>query len=313
MWRFFAAEYAYCKELVDFFRLKKRMSEPHFQIFTGNTQDGTDIELIITGASGVKAAMAAGYVMAGKSVGDDDVCVCVEPSLSVEASTVKEKSAICVEIHDMSSDRYFYPDICPVHDYEEYSSHSELFAALYESLVCFFKQHQLVFFKCADGWSGSFADFIKIFQKNNCGRHPFHHVYIERKLAENYDVDNVLKKLPGSRIVWINHYKDVFNRKNQSLEIQKKSPALILAKKEGQLIYSGSKECQDFGNDNFYYTSCMMNCLFDCEYCYLQGMYPSADVVLFMNLEDIFNEVVRMLTVHPVYLCVSYDTDLIAL
>ena len=132
MWRFFAAEYAYCKELVDFFRLKKRMSEPHFQIFTGNTQDGTDIELIITGASGVKAAMAAGYVMAGKSVGDDDVCVCVEPSLSVEASTVKEKSAICVEIHDMSSDRYFYPDICPVHDYEEYSSHSELFAALYE-------------------------------------------------------------------------------------------------------------------------------------------------------------------------------------
>ena len=313
MWRFFAAEYSYCKELVDFFRLRKRMSEPHFQIFTGNTQDGTDIELIITGASGVKAAMAAGYVMAGKSVGDDDVCVCVEPSLSVEASTVKEKSAICVEIHDMSSDRYFYPDICPAHDYEEYSSQSEIFAALYESLVCFFKQHQLVFFKCADGWSGSFADFMKIFQKNNCGRHPFHHVYIERKLAENYDVDNVLKKLPGSRIVWINHYKDVFNRKNQSLEIQKKSPALILAKKEGQLIYSGSKECQDFGNDNFYYTSCMMNCLFDCEYCYLQGMYPSADVVLFMNLEDIFNEVVRMLTVHPVYLCVSYDTDLIAL
>ena len=101
MWRFFAAEYSYCKELVDFFRLKKRMSEPHFQIFTGNTQDGTDIELIVTGASGVKAAMAAGYVMAGKSVGDDDVCVCVEPSVSVKASTVKEKSAICVEIHDM--------------------------------------------------------------------------------------------------------------------------------------------------------------------------------------------------------------------
>lgn len=86
----FAAEYSYCKELVDFFRLKKRMSEPHFQIFTGNTQDGTDIELIVTGASGVKAAMAAGYVMAGKSVGDDDVCVCVEPSVSVKASTVKE-------------------------------------------------------------------------------------------------------------------------------------------------------------------------------------------------------------------------------
>ena len=91
------------------------------------------------------------------------------------------------------------------------------------------------------------------------------------------------------------------------------SPALILAKKEGQLIYDGSRECQNFGNEHFYYTSCMMNCLFDCEYCYLQGMYPSADVVIFMNIEDIFDEVDRLLYEHEVYLCVSYDTDLIAL
>ena len=56
-----------------------------------------------------------------------------------------------------------------------------------------------------------------------------------------------------------------------------------------------------------------MNCLFDCEYCYLQGMYPSADVVLFMNLDDIFHEVDELLREHGVYLCISYDTDLVAL
>ncbi len=57
-----------------------------------------------------------------------------------------------------------------------------------------------------------------------------------------------------------------------------------------------------------------MNCIFDCAYCYLKGMYPSANIVVFVNLEeDIFAEVERVLENHPLYLCVSYDTDLLAL
>ena len=47
-----------------------------------------------------------------------------------------------------------------------------------------------------------------------------------------------------------------------------------------------------------------MNCVFDCEYCYLKGMYPSANLVVFVNLEDIFAEVEKRLAAHPVYLCV---------
>ena len=54
------------------------------------------------------------------------------------------------------------------------------------------------------------------------------------------------------------------------------------------------------------------DCIYDCEYCYLKGMYPSANIVIFVNIEDIFEELHRMLSEHPVYLCVSYDTDLLA-
>ena len=308
MWRFFAEEYSYCKELVSFFRLKKRMNELHFQIFAGNTPEGTQIELVVAGNSPVKAAMAAGYVMKGQIVDESDVCVCLEPCAQAGQGT-----GICVEIHDTMQEKYFYPDICPVHGYEEYGSGNECFAAWYDTLTCFYMQHQLVFFRCDAGWTEGFYEFMRGFWAAYEGRHPFHHVYAERKLIGQYDADSVLNKLSGSRVVWINHYKDIFNRKGQSLEIQKKSPSLILAKKEGQLIYQGSRECQSFGNEHFYYTSCMMNCLFDCEYCYLQGMYPSADVVIFMNIEDIFSEVDRLLAEHPVYLCISYDTDLIAL
>lgn len=308
MWRFFAADYSYCRELVSLFKLKKRMAEPHFQIFAGNAPDGTEVELVIAGNTPVKAAMAAGYVMSGQGVDKNDVCVCLEKASEAEADC-----GICAEIHDIMQDRYYYPDICPVHSYKEYSSENECFAAWYETLTCFYMQHQIIFFGCNTGWAEKFYEFMKSFHEICGQKHPFHHVYVERKLRGQYDVTGIINKLSGSRVVWINHYKDIFNRKGQSLAFQKKSPALILAKKEGKLVYNGSKECQSFGNEHFYYTSCMMNCLFDCEYCYLQGMYPSADVVLFMNLDDIFHEVDELLREHGVYLCISYDTDLVAL
>ena len=57
-----------------------------------------------------------------------------------------------------------------------------------------------------------------------------------------------------------------------------------------------------------------MNCVYNCEYyCYLKGMYPSGNIVVFVNLEDIFAELEEILQKHPVYLCVSYDSDLMAL
>ena len=308
MWRFFAADYSYCRELVSLFKLKKRMAEPHFQIFAGNAPDGMEVELVIAGNTPVKAAMAAGYVMSGHGVDKNDVCVCLEKASEAEADC-----GICAEIHDIMQDRYYYPDICPVHSYKEYSSENECFAAWYETLTCFYMQHEIIFFGCNTGWAEKFYEFMKSFHEICGQKHPFHHVYVERKLRGQYDVTGIFDKLSGSRVVWINHYKDIFNRKGQSLAFQKKSPALILAKKEGKLVYNGSKECQSFGNEHFYYTSCIMNCLFDCEYCYLQGMYPSADVVLFMNLDDIFHEVDELLREHGVYLCISYDTDLVAL
>lgn len=143
--------------------------------------------------------------------------------------------------------------------------------------------------------------------------YKFSHVYVEKE-AFNYSISSkIISHFEKSRIIEIDHYKDVFCRKNQNFVLQKNSPKLILAVKKNNLVYHGSEMCDDFGNDNFYYTSAVMNCIYNCEYCYLQGMYPSSNVVIFVNIEDMINEVEKMLQVHPVYLCVSYDTDLMAI
>lgn len=141
----------------------------------------------------------------------------------------------------------------------------------------------------------------------------FSHIYVEKAVLNHVRTQKILAKFPSAKIIEINHYKDVFCRSKQSHVLQHHTQKLILAARQGALLYEGAPVCQSFGNRYFYYTSCMMNCIFDCEYCYLKGMYPSANIVVFVNLEDIFAEVEQVLKNHPLYLCVSYDTDLLAM
>ncbi len=146
----------------------------------------------------------------------------------------------------------------------------------------------------------------------DCYNGSFSHIYVEKEVADHARTRAILAKFPQAQVIEIGHYKDVFCRSRQNYMLQHKAQSLILAAKHGRLVYEGAPVCQSFGNENFYYTSCMMNCIYNCEYCYLKGMYPSGNVVVFVNLEDIFAELQGMLSEHPVYLCVSYDTDLLA-
>lgn len=145
----------------------------------------------------------------------------------------------------------------------------------------------------------------------------FSHIYLERE-AEAYPLaQKVLKRFSRATVVAVEDYKDIFGRPRQNFQLQKKSSQLILAVKKDALIYAGSSNVQDFGYPNFYYNALALNCVFNCSYCYLQGMYPSANRVLFVNQEDYFAEVQRAIAKRPdkgspLYLAISYDTDLLA-
>lgn len=141
----------------------------------------------------------------------------------------------------------------------------------------------------------------------------FSHIYVEKEVLPNPITQNILKKFPKSKVVLIDRYSEVFNRPNQNYLIQKERQNLILAQKRYDFIYKGSKLCEDFGNINFYHTSNIFNCIYDCDYCYLQGMYPSGHLVIFVNIEDYFKEIDKLTQDQKVYLSISYETDLLAL
>ena len=139
----------------------------------------------------------------------------------------------------------------------------------------------------------------------------FSHIYVEREALDYPDTKAVLDKFSSAEIVTIDHYKDVFSRSGQEWRAQKKSQKLILAVRRDKFLYEGTDIAPDFGNRRFFYNALVLNCLYDCEYCYLQGMFPSANAVMFVNNHDYFKAVNRELTNGSMYLAISYDTDLL--
>lgn len=139
-------------------------------------------------------------------------------------------------------------------------------------------------------------------------------IYIEEDVAEHPRTQAILKRFPDATKISCTRYGEVFNRKAQNFRLQKKQPALILARKHKGLILPSPIE-YSIGAQHNYYFSHMLNCLYDCRYCFLQGMFQSAHYVLFVNYEDFLEEMVSTLEKHaskPVHFFSGYDCDSLA-
>lgn len=140
----------------------------------------------------------------------------------------------------------------------------------------------------------------------------FSHIYLERGAEKYPPTARVLDKYKSSTVIQINDYKEVFNRKWQDFASQKRSQKLILAVKRGNYLLSLPEACDNSFTEpegSNYYAAQIMNCAFDCEYCYLRGMYESANVVAFVNTGNFQKAVPRG---RNIFLSVSYESDMLA-
>jgi spore photoproduct lyase len=110
-------------------------------------------------------------------------------------------------------------------------------------------------------------------------------IYIERAVADHPRVAAVLARHPRASRVYCERYGEIFNRRAQNFRLQKRRPALILARKHDKHVLRAPDGYGVGGDANFYFSHAL-NCLYDCRYCFLQGMYRSAHYVVFVNFED---------------------------
>lgn len=142
-----------------------------------------------------------------------------------------------------------------------------------------------------------------------------HTLYIEESIRQHPRTLAICKRFPDAKQIVCERYSEVFNPKAQNFRLQKQNPALILAEKYKNFALPTPPNYA-IGAEKNYYFSHMLNCLYDCRYCFLQGMYQSAHYVLFVNYED-FQLDIRKICAEAgeeaVHFFSGYDCDSLAL
>ncbi len=143
----------------------------------------------------------------------------------------------------------------------------------------------------------------------------FDRIYIEEAVRDHPRTQNILECYKSAERIGCGRYGEVFNPKKQNFRLQKQNPSLILAAKQGNRVLPTPPD-YGLGADRHYYFSHMLNCLYDCRYCFLQGMYQSANYVLFVNYEHFLSDIADTLFENPSEQCFffsGYDCDSLAM
>lgn len=118
----------------------------------------------------------------------------------------------------------------------------------------------------------------------------FEKIYIENSVIDNPRAQSIIKKFPKAQVQNINKIEDVFARVKRPYLQKKEDLNLFLGVKKGNLV----KEAPDaygLAGEPHYYFIHAYNCIYECNYCYLQGYFDSPDLVLFLNHEEICKEI----------------------
>ncbi len=140
-------------------------------------------------------------------------------------------------------------------------------------------------------------------------------IYIERGIIEHTRTQEVCARFPRAQRIVCDRYGEIFNLRRQNFRLQKSNPALIIATKHAGHVLK-VPQGYGVGGEHNYYFSHMLNCLYDCRYCFLQGMFRSAHYVLFVNYEDFEQAMDNTLTRHDDHVCwffSGYDCDSLVL
>ena len=119
-------------------------------------------------------------------------------------------------------------------------------------------------------------------------------IYAEDEIIGTKKAQEIISKFRHAKVISIERFGEVFNPSNQNFRIQKINPALILARKQKGFVLNAPKGFGIRDQDNYYFSH-MYNCLYDCSYCFLQGMYNSANYLVFVNFDDYKHEIEKII------------------
>ncbi len=114
----------------------------------------------------------------------------------------------------------------------------------------------------------------------------FRKILLEKEVREYPETQNILERFKHIPTQEIDRVDSFFGRVYKPYLQKRDSLQLFLGKKRGKLLKK-TPDAYGMGKDPHYYFVHAYNCVFECEYCYLQGYFSSPDIVLFLNHAEI--------------------------
>lgn len=125
----------------------------------------------------------------------------------------------------------------------------------------------------------------------------FKKIFIESGVEKYESTQKILKQFPLAQKIKIENHEDIFGKVKKPYLLKRNQLNLFLASKKGSLVKE-TPSAYGFTSQFHYYFIHSYNCIYECNYCYLQGYFHSPDIVLFLNHDEIFQEVIRLARVH---------------
>lgn len=111
-------------------------------------------------------------------------------------------------------------------------------------------------------------------------------LYIENKVSQLPQTQKIIQKLPNFKIIFINNYKNIFDKNFPNWT---KERAIILAATAWKSLIKAPETYWHHPNSLFLKNS--LNCAFDCRYCFLKWAFKNDFHVLFLDYENMKQEI----------------------
>lgn len=125
----------------------------------------------------------------------------------------------------------------------------------------------------------------------------FKRIFIEKQVLDSQLAINIKKRFEN-KIEIIDNYEDFWGKKRKPYLDKRTNLDLYIAKKKGQLVKE-APNAYGLKEDLHYYFIHTYNCIYECEYCFLQGYFKTPDIVLFANHDEIIQKMKEILEQNP--------------
>ena len=118
----------------------------------------------------------------------------------------------------------------------------------------------------------------------------FSRIFVENSLSHHPQVEVITNRFSNVPVTKLDSIEEVFGRVKKPYLQKREDLQLFLGEKKGTLLKEAPDAYGVAGEPHYYFIHAY-NCIYECEYCYLQGYFNSPDIVLFLNHEDIALEI----------------------